>query len=76
MIVDRTDAGGRVYVLVDGFDLVMDRPVGQWLLWLLDGLDGSVAAVARRVTGAEPVALPNAVGLRGSVITTPSKSAA
>jgi hypothetical protein len=63
IIVARAEAGGRVYVLVDAFELVIDRPVGQWLLWLLDGLDGSVAAVARRVTGPGAAALPEAVGL-------------
>jgi hypothetical protein len=63
MIVARTEAGGRVYVLVDAFELVIDRPVGRWLLWLLDGLDGSVAAVARRVDDSESAALPTAVGL-------------
>jgi hypothetical protein len=63
MIVARAKTGGRVYVLVDAFELVIDRPVGRWLLWLFDGLDGSVVAVTRRANGPEASALPDAVGL-------------
>jgi hypothetical protein len=63
MIVNRSDVGGRVYVLFDGFDLVIDRPVGKWLLRLLDGLDDSVAAVARQVNETGTAPLLEAAGL-------------
>jgi hypothetical protein len=57
LIRARAEASGRVFLLVDTFELVADRPLGNWLLRLLAGLRGAVVAVARQSgPGAVPLA--------------------
>ena len=62
LIMARTATVGQVYLLFDAFDEVLGSAFGEWFLRLLDGLDGSVTAVARRV-GPDAAALPEAGGV-------------
>jgi hypothetical protein len=63
LISARTEPGGRVFVLVDTFELVKDRPLGRWFGQLLAGLPGAVVIIARRVAGSEDPVLPDATVL-------------
>jgi hypothetical protein len=63
LITARAAAGGRVFVLVDDFDLVAGRSSGRWFARLIAGLEGAVVVIGRRVGGAgvpEPPVLPSA----------------
>jgi hypothetical protein len=60
LISDRAAAGGRVYLLVDTFELVRDHPLGEWLGQLLKGLRGATVIIARRVPGHDDPVLPDA----------------
>jgi len=56
---DGSREGQRIYVLVDTFDLVMQRPLGRWLLDLLCGLNGMVVVIAHHEVRRVKLKLPD-----------------
>jgi hypothetical protein len=56
--------GGRVLLLVDTFELVIDRPFGRWFARLIEGLNGAVVVIARRTDGLVAAELPLRAELR------------
>ena len=70
LIGRRTEAGGRVYVLVDTFELVMARPLGEWFRRLLNGLRGAEVVVVRRVADLDEPVLEGATALEVGGLTT------
>jgi hypothetical protein len=63
LIRELSEAGGRVYVLIDNFEHVSHGPLEEWLLELVAGLRGAVVVVARRVDGPGEPALAGAAPL-------------
>jgi hypothetical protein len=65
-IAARTAADGRVLLLADTYEMVIDRPLGRWFSRLIEGLVGAVVVVARRTRDSKtqvPPVVPRATVL-------------